>query len=270
MKYLLIAAGISACLASIAMAADAPSGETLIVPPYPGAAPWKKITDQHNERMTWIEWIPADQSESNITDILTQQNLYGAKRPSPSVFMILWFQNLKTACAGLRINGPVERVENGIAVAYGQAYCSNQKGADKDVDIFLKVIEGKGALYVVQREFRRPTEHGVPGVRKFSGDDPLAASNAVIAAQATANEYLGQVHLCPSADPCPAPASWPVDGKTPQNEVRDRLGKPWAENQNPDGRHIDFYEGADGLIRAYLYGKDDVLVNLTVRTKPTR
>jgi hypothetical protein len=64
------------------------------------------------------------------------------------------------------------------------------------------------------------------------------------------------------------PASWPVDGKTPQSEIRERLGQPFTENQNPDGRHIDFYKGPDGLVRTYLYGKDNVLIELSVHTMP--
>lgn len=255
------------CMSGLGLAAEA--AETLIVPPYPGAAPWKKINDQHNDRMTWIEWIPADQTENDVKDVITQQSVHGVKRPSPSVFMILWFQNLKTACASVRINGPMERVENDISVAYGQAYCTDQKGISKDVDIFLKVIEGKEGLYIMQREFRRPTERNpVPGVRTFSGDGAQAASKAAMEAQVAANDYLGQIRLCPSAEPCAVPASWPVDGKTPQSEIREKLGQPFTENQNPDGRHIDFYKGPDGLVRTYLYGKDNVLIELSVHTMP--
>ena len=40
----------------------------------------------------------------------------------------------------------------------------NGSGAAKDVDILVKAISGHDALYVVQREFRRPAQPGAtPG-----------------------------------------------------------------------------------------------------------
>lgn len=254
------------CASGICLAAD--SSETLIVPPYPAQTPWKQIMDQRTAAARWMEWIPADQTEKDIRDIITRQDIYALKNQTPSFFIISWFRQLNTACGGLRVNGPTERIQDGNTIAYAQAYCTNQKGAAKDVDIFLKAIGGKDALYVVQKEFRRPAEPGAtPGIRSFPGDQ-MEAVNASLEAHGAASEYLGQARLCPSSEPCAVPVSWPVDGKTTQSEVRERLGKPTMENQNPDGRHIDFYEGPDRLFRAYLYGKDNVLIRLSVHPPP--
>ena len=91
-----------------------------------------------------------------------------------------------------RVNGPKAASENGYRVAYAQAYCVNQTGAALDVDIFIKAVAGKDALYVVQREFHRPTEKGVAGVRSASLDQ--------IKAQVAADKFLvSQVQLCPPA-----------------------------------------------------------------------
>lgn len=179
--------------------------ETLVVPPYPADVAWKQIMDKKNSFMRQIEWIPADQTESDIRDILTQQN-FNLKTMPATLFTAGMLQSLSKACEGLRVNGPTSKTENGYSVAYAQAYCTGQKGAGKDVDIFLKAIQGKEGLYVVQREFRRPAEPGaVPGVRSFSGNQAALADQA-LESQATAAKYLSQVQLCPTPEPCAVPA----------------------------------------------------------------
>jgi hypothetical protein len=255
-----------ACASSICFAAE--SSETLIVPPYPAQTPWKQIMDQRTPAMRWMEWIPADQTENDISDILTQQDIYALKEKTPSLFIVELFRALKSACEGLATTDLIERTESGYPVAYGKAYCTNQKGAAKDVDISLKVIAGKTALHVVQREFRRPALPGaIPGERSFPPDQREAAK-ATIVARFTADVYLTQVRLCPSAEPCAMPTSWPVYGKTHQSEVRERVGMPSTATPSPDGRHVDVYKGADGLFRAYLYDKDKMLVRLRVLEAP--
>lgn len=270
MKYLFIAAGLSFCFASPSVAADTPSGEALIMPPYPAQTPWKQISSEQKNTIRTTEWRPADRKEGDASDRLLQTKNFGTKS-SASQDILMGFGIFKMVClGGLRINGPIERIEGEYTVAYAQAYCSDLYGTHEDIDDFVKSIRGRDALYSVTRSFRRPTERGVPGVRKFSGDNAQAASDAVMEEQAAVNRYLGEVHLCPAAEPCPVPGSWPVDGKTPQSEVRDKLGKPWAENQNPDGRHVDLYKGEDGLIRTYLFGKDDLLISTAVHEVPRR
>jgi hypothetical protein len=121
-----------------------------------------------------------------------------------SLMMTGIFQGLARQCKGLRVNGPVPQIENGQKVAYGQAYCVGQTANKKDVDIFLKIINGNDAIYTIQREFRRPAEPGAqPGVRHFPGDQPeLAKAN--LDAQSVANAYLAQVRLCPvGQNDCP-------------------------------------------------------------------
>src|ERR1700760_1156025 len=112
----------------------AQASERLVVPPYPAAKPWKKITDAHNAQQMMIEWIPADQNENAIGDILTEQAFYG-NPPPPDVFVKRFLAGVGGACRDAKVNGPKTGTENGFPVAYAQAYCAGQKGANKDVDI---------------------------------------------------------------------------------------------------------------------------------------
>jgi hypothetical protein len=75
---------------------------------------------------------------------------------------------------------------------------STKKGAALDVDIFIKAIRGKDALYVVQREFRRPAQRGAtPGLTEFS-QDQFAEMKARLVAQQVADKFLVEdVQLCP-------------------------------------------------------------------------
>lgn len=273
MNRLILAAAFAAlCVCASAETTD----ETLLVPPFPAATPWKNITDKSNALMLIREWIPADQTEADIKDILTEQHFFKGKPITPGDFLKGMFGQVSGACASLRVNGPFEHVENGFAIAYAQIYCSRQKGTDKDVDIFLKAIAGTKAFYVVQYEIRRPGDKNrVPGVTQFSGDQ-LEQVKALMARQAGANTYLSdQVKLCAAIDAkgtCVAgtaaakPASAPVaasgslhrladdvsaeygfaPGKSTIDEVKQKFGKPTFENHNPDGRSVILFDAPEG------------------------
>jgi hypothetical protein len=97
-------------------------------------------------------------------------------------------QGAQSACDALRVNGPKTGTENGYPVAYGQIYCSHQKGTSFDVTIFVKAIGGHDGLYVVQREFHRPPqENGVAGVVVMNKPED---AQALLAAQVAADKYL--------------------------------------------------------------------------------
>lgn len=188
-----IAAIATACLWLFATSAFA---ETLVVPPYPAKPAWKNITDKGNAQGHVREWIPADQTESNILDILTEQKFYTVKNGDPAAMITNIATGAQSACDHLRVNGPKRGSESGYPIAYGQVYCSHQKGTPFDVTIFIKAIGGHDGLYVVQREFHRPAqENGVAGVVVLpKGEDP----GAFLAAQVAADKYLvSQVKLNP-------------------------------------------------------------------------
>jgi hypothetical protein len=266
-------------MALAAVLASAAQAETLVVPPYPAAAPWKKITDHVDARGTWIEWIPADQSEDAIKDILTEQIFPAQKGTDPSGFTRDWLKRIIAGCRDSSVNGPKAATENGFAAAYAQAYCVDAKGID--ADIFLKAISGKDALYVVQREFRRPTGPGeIAGQRRFPKDQE-AAAKAALAAQNEANDYLvSRIKLCAKDDAAncatgpatapPAPAADKSDvsasfgfeaGKTTEDEVRHKEGEPKMSAPGPNGMHTCTYSARGGnLIVVFLFDKNNVLV----------
>jgi len=191
---LLVSAGISAR----PQTTNAERTEAFKVPPYPSEPRWKEITNKKDDRMELVEWIPADQTENAILDILTKQVFYNKKNEDPSAFVSRILSGVGKSCERARVNGPKSQTENGYPVAYAQVYCVNQKGAAKDVDIFIKAIRGESALYVVQREFRRPAKPGATaGITVFSTDQ-LEQMKARITAQNVANKFLVEdVQLCP-------------------------------------------------------------------------
>ena len=144
------------------------ASETLAVAPYSSNPPWKNITSKTNDEQKLLEWIPADQNENAIKDILTEQVFYKLKNADLSAFIANVFKSSTQACDRVRVNGPTRQTENGYPVAYAQFYCAHQKGTTFDVDFFMKAISGHDALYVMQREFHRPMNPGdAPGVISF-------------------------------------------------------------------------------------------------------
>ena len=291
----LAAAALLALPQSQASAADdapPPSAEQLLVPPYPAVTPWKIITNRRDDKQVWIEWIPADQSEDDIRDILTEQIFFPLKGKDPGAFVDDLLNRINSACRATRRNGPKAQTELDYPVAYAQVYCVGHNG--KDIDIFIKAIGGRDALYVVQREFRRPaTPDAVPGMTVFKKDQ-LPEAQARLEAQGAASKFLvDQVKLCPhglAGDTCagtdPTPAAptasapppksesdfmqidgWPIPGKTTADEVREKLGRPLVENHSDPfrlGQWTEVFQGRDGLMFTFLFDKNDLVVRMQV------
>lgn len=180
----------------LSLASTSAFAETLVVPAYPANPAWKNITNKANADQKLMEWIPANQNENAIGDILTEQVFFQLKNVDPARLVSNIFQQSAGACDRVRVNGPTRQTENGYPVAYGQVYCGHQKGTSIDVDMFIKAIGGHDGLYVVQREFHRPVDAGgVPGVISFAN---AAQMKAFMGARSAANDYLAkQVKLVP-------------------------------------------------------------------------
>ena len=265
---------VSSSVSAEQQTANAKSAEVFRVPPYPSEPHWKEITNKKDDRTELVEWIPADQTENTIKDILTKQIFYNLKDADPSAFVSGILKGVGKACERARVNGPKEQTENGYSVAYAQAYCANQKGAAKDVDIFIKAIRGTDALDVVQREFRRPAQPGAtPGITTFSKDQ-VEEMKTRLTAQNVANKFLVEdVQLCPltggtgtcgqTATPASltAPVSPFVEGKSTAEDVKTALGKPEHENHNPDGRFFYGYSSPNGMV-TYLFDSKGVLIRI--------
>src|SRR5437867_12547053 len=99
-----------------AAAASAATREQLVVLPYPAQAAWKKITDKGDAQQHLREWIPHDQSEADIHDILTEQVFYAAKGSAPALLVDSILNSATQACQRVRVNGPTRQTENGYRV----------------------------------------------------------------------------------------------------------------------------------------------------------
>jgi hypothetical protein len=250
----------------VALPPAARAAETLMAAPYPANAPWKNITDKANGEQKLLEWIPADQNENAINDILTEQVFYKLKSADPAMFIGNIITGSTQACDRIRVNGPTRQTENGYPVAYAQIYCGHQKGTTIDVDIFIKAIGGHDAMYVVQREFHRPAASGgVPGVISFAKNQD-AQMKAFTAAYAAANDYLvSKVHLCASASCAAQPRNGggtSIQGLATADQVKAKLGKPSFEDHNPDGRFIYMYDQLNNQVAAYLFDAKGALIRV--------
>jgi hypothetical protein len=177
-----------------------PAGKTefLKVEPYPATPAWKKITDKGNADGSIMEWIPADQNESDIKDIMTVQVFYNLKDNDPDHFLNGMLGLLTKTCAQVRHSGK-SHADQEPPYSYMQVFCSFPNGKHEEVDMFLKAIEGKDGFYLVQREFHYPKEEGPAGVNSFSKDQ-VSVMVGRLNQMSTTSKYLDdQVYLCPTA-----------------------------------------------------------------------
>lgn len=175
--------------------AYAQSVERLIVDSYPAASPWLKVTDQRQGLRALQEWIPANQTLENYRDILAVQTYPLTPGQTPERYLKGMFRQFNGACSGLRVNGPVTRTEGGYPVAYAQAYCGQQKGEAFGVNMFFKVIQGRDALYAINRDLRVPPS-AVGGVQTFDDKD-MARMVDLMKRQGETNTFLSEgIYLC--------------------------------------------------------------------------
>ena len=173
----------------------AQSAERLVVTPYPAATPWEKVTDQRQGLRALQEWIPADQTLENYRDILAVNAYPLPPGQTPEGYLKGLFRDFTAACSGLRVNGPFARSEGGYPVAYAQAYCGQQKGEAFGVNMFFKVIQGRDALYAVNRDLRVPPS-SVGGVQSFDKKD-MARMVDLMKRQGEADKFLSEgIYLC--------------------------------------------------------------------------
>ena len=192
----------AALLAGLAWSTGAVAAERLVLPPYPAARPWQEVNHQsHGVQFLW-EYVPAGQRLDSYTDFLGAQAFPKTPGLDAGGMLRRVFSASAGACENVRVNGPKTSVEGGYRVAYGQVYCSREKGKATGADIFYKVIEGADAIYMVHREFRTPPTE-VAGVRSFPKGSEAVAS-AFMAARTVANDYLSaSVVLCGAASTDP-------------------------------------------------------------------
>jgi hypothetical protein len=186
-----------ALAASLALGAGAAAAadEHLVMKPYPAATPWKRITDKSGPQGWLHEQIPGNHKADDYSDILTDQAFVGARGADPAAFLHNIFQNVSSACDGVRVNGPTTRLEGGLRVAYGQVRCGTQRGQAFGVHIFYKAISGEAALYSISHDLRVPASANGDQLAFPKGEAAKAA--ALMKAEAAADSYLSnQVYVC--------------------------------------------------------------------------
>jgi|WetSurMetagenome_2_1015567.scaffolds.fasta_scaffold193197_2 hypothetical protein len=193
-----VLAGVSALLFA---AAPAWAAERLVLEPYPGQG-WHDVVNEGNGARFIREQMPAGQTMQSFTDSLTAQSFPGQQGAAPDTLLGIIFKQFSQSCDMVATVGPKPAEEGGREVAYGQLYCGKQKGETYGAHIFIKVIQGSEALYVVDRDFRTPpSDHpGAPSFAKGQEKEALA----LLQAEAEASRYLTQqVYICDPVFPDP-------------------------------------------------------------------
>jgi len=149
--------GLALALAIITISQPSLADERFVVPKPKAWQGWKVITNESGGAVTNIERIPADQDPANIKDMVVEQKYVGLRKGvGPELIVALTLRGVAGACEDLRTVGPKVSEEDGHPVAYGQFYCSKQKGKDYGVINMQKAVLGEGTMYVAIREWRIP------------------------------------------------------------------------------------------------------------------
>ena len=172
------------CLtAGTAGAADAPSGESLLMPPPDGFKIGYAVGDAQF-RMT--EFVPAKETVENWSQMVTQQVFVGRGGADPEVIQQKLLERWKTACAG----GSGERLDgealNGYRSSLWSFACPRNPATGKPEVVWIKVISGTDSGYVAQYAFRQIE---TPERRQLALD------------------YIARVNLCDTRTaehPCPS------------------------------------------------------------------
>ena len=206
------AAGMGACTALWLYAGAAVCQERLVLEPYPPGpptnAPWRVVTDKDLGGRFYVELMPADQTPSDHRDILAAASFPHVKGSAAEVLQDVLKQFTETQnCEGVTVDPPKTSREQGLTVAYAQAFCGQQVGQSFGIHIFYKAIEGAEGVYVVSRDFRVPPSKQGGTLTFAEGQD--ADALALMTAIGAANSWLRKsLYLCggPSKDTrCDAP-----------------------------------------------------------------
>lgn len=171
------------------------ANEKLILEPYPANTPWQEVTKNSNGGQWLRQQIPSDQKIETYKDILAAAAFPLLKNVSPSAYLKHLFNNIGATCEGVRVNGPKEHLDGDYTIGYAQIYCGKAKGTDFGVNMFIKVIRGTDALYIIKRDFRVPPSQ--TGGMTIFPKDQKEQMMALFEAMSVADRYLvNSVYLC--------------------------------------------------------------------------
>ncbi|MGE4278888.1 MAG: hypothetical protein AB7G62_04835 [Magnetospirillum sp.] len=150
---LALAAALTLGLASNALAADAsaPGERLLLVPP----TDWQPVQLSHSEKMVVTRLYPPGQDEKNWTEIVTVQ-IYPKSSQSARQFAESIIQYTRDACVAAGPGPVTEKPINGYPSASVPVACSAGRNSGMGGFVLATAIQGKDALYVVQRQWRGP------------------------------------------------------------------------------------------------------------------
>ncbi|MBR9971199.1 hypothetical protein [Magnetospirillum sulfuroxidans] len=150
-SFLLLAIIAAGTAAASAADANAPGERLLLVPP----TGWAPVQLQRSEKMIVTRLYPPGQDEKSWTEILTVQ-IYPHSTQSARQFAESIVQYSRDACEAAG-PGPIsERPVNGYPMATVSVACSKGKTSGHGGFVLATAIQGKDALYAVQRQWRGP------------------------------------------------------------------------------------------------------------------
>jgi hypothetical protein len=125
--------------------------ENLLAPAPPG---YKVGSHDRKGVLQITEWVPANQTVENWTEMLTVQVFYGLKA-APEQFMHQLEQRWRGACPGAGDAQPVAGgVENGYPSLVWILECPKNPATGKMELTWFKGVQGNDSFYLVQKAFR--------------------------------------------------------------------------------------------------------------------
>ncbi len=143
-----------AALAAVLAAAPAHAGlqdENLLVAPPPG---YEVGYHAQNSEQLITEMVPKGQSVEDWSEMVTVQIFRSLSDVSPADFRAHMAKQWAVACPGSALAGSADATENGYTVASWTLNCRLNPDSGKPECALFKAIEGRDALYVVQKAFR--------------------------------------------------------------------------------------------------------------------
>jgi predicted secreted Zn-dependent protease len=177
--------------AAPAQAADhTPAGERLLLAPPTG---WQPVQLSRTDKMVVTRLYPPGQDEKSWTEILTVQ-IYPKSGQTARQFADSIVQYTRDACEAAGPSAVNEKPVNGYPMASVSVTCSKGKASGQGGFVLVTAIQGKDALYAVQRQWR-----GAP----FGPRDTPAFPPDMLRQWSA---FIHNVSLCDTRDsrhPCP-------------------------------------------------------------------
>jgi hypothetical protein len=192
----------------------AQEGEKLLFSVPKTWGPWKTITNQSTDKLTFIERIPESQDAASIQDMIVEQWFSGLPlNATPTNVLALMINGAAPAsCEQIRAYGPFADTQYGSPTARARYFCAKVKDKPYGLVSIIKAVRGKDRLYVIQREWRLPP-YDLDTLNRLTGLIPRQAFSSETdalkwyEAYASTETWLAEsVFVCDSRDatkPCP-------------------------------------------------------------------